>query len=498
MPSHHFKLPSQHRFEDDWGRDHAASIVSIDFSQPTISCLLALAMPQHSWSAAERQNPPPRRKSCATCIKAKRRCTLESPSCLRCSQRALECTYPTATGAVPRSRLRTAPPRAVAAQPVPASVPVPVPAALEPTFISSAWDAPSTVSRAEFHHAATGLDGSPLGPMEYGNTISGMAELDLRASVSGDSHSSTSLLPPVRGSLSDDRFSSAIQTRLQYAIGRMSSSVRQMVLEFQTPWCHPSLYSHSMPQSIQDTLASCALHIAKNPVNAHIINRIISQRAEELIASPMPSSAPEVLARAHSILFYQIIRLFDADPRTQAEAEATMYSIEQTAFLLMQFITFKEGTFEPLDYPSAGLSTPEAAPNETYDLEALPTPIQAFWETWAFQESARRTFLIIFFFLRTYHVLRGRDDKTTCDGKLNLCHSFTLSAHLWRARDCYDFSEAWHTKKHFVVKNGDFTETFTDAQGDDVDDFGKIFISTVLGIEEAKSWLAARGGHLSG
>ncbi|KAK3352690.1 hypothetical protein B0T25DRAFT_500981 [Lasiosphaeria hispida] len=447
-------------------------------------------MPQNSWSTAERQNPPPRRKSCAACIKAKRRCTLESPSCLRCSQRALECIYPPGTSS--RSRTR-APLRAAAPQPV--SVP-----ALDPhsTFITSAWPggAASTVPLAEFHHAAPGLDGSPLAPIEYGNTISSMAELDLRASVSGDTHSSTSLSPPVTSS--DDRLSFAIRTRLQYAIDKMSSSVRQMVLECQTPWCHPSVYNHSMPQAMQDTLSSCALHMAKNPVNAHIINHTISQRAEELIASPMPANPLDILARAHAVLLYQIIRLFDTDVRAQNAAEATMYSIEQTAFLLMQVISFEEGTFEPLGYPSVGVSTPKAAPNQIYDLETLPAPIQTFWETWVFQESARRTFLIIFFFLRTYHVLRGRSEKTSCDGKLNLCHSFTLSAHLWGAKDYNDFSEAWNMKKHFVVKNGDFTETLTDAQGDDVDDFGKIFISTVLGIEEAKRWLVARGGSLSG
>jgi len=42
--------------------------------------------------------PPLRRKSCAACIKAKRRCTLQQPRCGRCTQRNIRCRYP---GSVP-------------------------------------------------------------------------------------------------------------------------------------------------------------------------------------------------------------------------------------------------------------------------------------------------------------------------------------------------------------------------------------------------------------
>ncbi|POR34231.1 Uncharacterized protein TPAR_05558 [Tolypocladium paradoxum] len=47
-----------------------------------------------SLTARERANPPPRRKSCEACIKAKRRCDSAVPACLRCSQRRITCEYP--------------------------------------------------------------------------------------------------------------------------------------------------------------------------------------------------------------------------------------------------------------------------------------------------------------------------------------------------------------------------------------------------------------------
>lgn len=45
--------------------------------------------------------PPPRRKSCTACVKAKRRCDLLTPQCTRCFQKSLECVY---HGQVPRKK----------------------------------------------------------------------------------------------------------------------------------------------------------------------------------------------------------------------------------------------------------------------------------------------------------------------------------------------------------------------------------------------------------
>ena len=39
-------------------------------------------------------------------------------------------------------------------------------------------------------------------------------------------------------------------------------------------------------------------------------------------------------------------------------------------------------------------------------------------------------------------------------------------------------------------------ETIGDARGDDIDLFGKILITAMMGIDEAKGWLLIRGGSL--
>jgi hypothetical protein len=38
--------------------------------------------------------PPSRRKSCAECVKGKRKCGMELPRCRRCSKKDITCSYP--------------------------------------------------------------------------------------------------------------------------------------------------------------------------------------------------------------------------------------------------------------------------------------------------------------------------------------------------------------------------------------------------------------------
>jgi hypothetical protein len=91
------------------------------------------------------------------------------------------------------------------------------------------------------------------------------------------------------------------------------------------------------------------------------------------------------------------------------------------------------------------------------------------------QESARRTFLMIFFFVRTCHLIKGQvlfEEHGPCDGKLGLYHSFTLSSHLWTAKDPVDFSTAWRTKKHFVVKNAEYVASHCQPMRSKTANFG--------------------------
>jgi hypothetical protein len=170
-----------------------------------------------------------------------------------------------------------------------------------------------------------------------------------------------------------------------------------------------------------------------------VIRDCIESRVQELLSSPAPTAPLDVIAHAHALLIYQILRLLDTDARVRLSYDATMPQLEEAAYSLIPYITFHEF----------------AAPGQTsHAPDVLPLyPISAardFWGSWVFQESARRTLAIILFFLLTYRYVKG-EVRTQCRNNTYACRSVTLSAHLWQAGDPVDFALAWRNKRHFVV-----------------------------------------------
>lgn len=216
--------------------------------------------------------------------------------------------------------------------------------------------------------------------------------------------------------------------------------------------------------------------MAKNRVNAPIIFRSIEAKVQDLLASPLPLTARACLAHTQALILYQIIRLFDGDITARACAERSISDLETSAMALLAHVNFD------IENPAA--------------LPLFPlAPTKMFWHDWIFQESSRRTLLLTFYFLQAYRILSGQKGLH-CDGRLGLCHSWTFSAHLWGARSAVEFAEAWGGKRHFVVNSGRFEEVLDKVGADDVDVFGKIFLSSFLGIDETEGWFASKGGML--
>ncbi len=271
-----------------------------------------------------------------------------------------------------------------------------------------------------------------------------------------------------------------VATRLQYGVDKLKAAPEQMVLENQTPWSHPALYRDTMPRSMQDAHACCALYIAKNNVNAPVIFRSIEARLEELLAAPEPTTPIEHLAHTQALLLYHIMRLLDGDIVAHACAVETMPALDASVSALLRHIVF-ENPKDPI--------SPTALP--LYPLAAT----REFWDSWVFMESARRTILTVYLFLQLCRLLRGQR-SSRCDSTLSQCHSLTLSAHLWHAADAFDFAVAWREKDHFVANCNSLMRVLEEARGDDIETLGKMVMTSVMGIDEAKGWLATRGGTL--
>lgn len=206
---------------------------------------------------------------------------------------------------------------------------------------------------------------------------------------------------------------------------------------------------------------------------------LFDDRTRDLLSSSEPTTTREILARTHALILYQIMRLFDSDIRSQATAEALFKTLEASVLTLMRNIY---------------------VPGSTGSADLLPLsmdPIIEFWESWVLQESARRTVLLTYYFIQIYKLLQGKV-PVQCDGKLGIYedHAWYVSAHLWNAPSAFDFAVAWAERDHLIVHNLDFSSVLPNAQPDDLDIFGRMFLVTILGIDEARAWFHVRGAIL--
>lgn len=266
------------------------------------------------------------------------------------------------------------------------------------------------------------------------------------------------------------------QARVAYSIELFKSVPRMVIEQSFTPWTHPMLYDEYMPRSLQDALASCALYNAKNDTNAEFVIRFIMSRAEELVAATaLPTTPIEILARTQALILYQIMLLFGGDVRLYAQAEALLPHLEEIGTLLLPI-----------------------AAEETDPVGEIPlypsTAARSAWRSYIIRESARRTFLSEVQITVMCALYSGQ--LKSCSHNLLLNNRVTLSAHLWKAANAFDFAIAWNEKNHFVIQELDFTDVLKNAQPDDLDAFGNMVLIGIKGIDDMRGWYHARGGTL--
>ena len=166
------------------------------------------------------------------------------------------------------------------------------------------------------------------------------------------------------------------------------------------------------------------------------------------------------------------MRLLDGSIRAAAESWSTLESL---ALSLSSYVYFPDSS----------------VPTNILSLTA--DSVSEFWDSWVFQESARRTMLFASYFTQIHRILQ-HDKNIYCS--MGPFHSWYLSAHLWNAQNAFDFALAWTEKDHFVLQNYDFTRVLQDADANDFDLFGKMLLVGLVGIDEAKAWFFSRGGIL--
>jgi hypothetical protein len=441
--------------------------VKHQLTSPSSSISNASTMPPDRSRSA---NPQGRQKSCSECAKAKRKCGLEQPHCARCARQHLSCVYP------PQPRVQAAVPQTATPQAESPDLHTVFEAAefaIEMSAMGSAdlafdFDIPamptgSTVDMLEFDFSA---GASSLGALA--NMIDNSPNLEDQMAIQRN-------YTNVRKPFSAGHLSPFARDRVGYSIEQYKLAPRMMVEQNCTPWSHPMLYDEHMPRSIQDAHAACALSITKNGTNAEHVARYITSRAEELVTSNLPTTHIDLLARAQALILYQTMLVFGGDICLYAQAEALLPYLEDMGTVLLPLAAELNDTESQLPlYPSAAA--------------------RSAWKSYIFRESARRTALSIFHITVMCTLLSGQ--LKSCAHHIAMNNRVTLSAHLWQAKNAFDFAVAWKEKNHFVIKELDFSDVLKNARPDDLDVWSNMMLVGLQGIDDMRGWYHTRGGIL--
>lgn len=203
-----------------------------------------------SVTATERANPPPRRKSCAACTRAKRRCDLATPSCQRCVGRGLACHYPQRRGPPsPRDSL------SLSATPelAPAVPDFSIDALMDDFWANEACAVdplplPEFAPAAEMPHGGSDASAGPVPPVPLNNDGIVIIKDDRRLVHLEHGHPDAFCTVDEIGCIPQ-----FLSERLDYIFEYLPSTPKELVDTLGTPWCHPAAFKDVTPAVFDGT-----------------------------------------------------------------------------------------------------------------------------------------------------------------------------------------------------------------------------------------------------
>jgi hypothetical protein len=228
--------------------------------------------------------PPPRRKSCDHCIRAKRRCDLNSP-CSRCSEKGLDCSYKS-IGSTKRAQH------------------------------TAAVQVTTTPPRVEIDRDTTGT--------------SSAGSSDVASDAGVTSHSgSIQVAPPVWNTSIDGPdtlqplHTISFPERLNYVNAHLKNFSEVFLETGSLHFLHIKLYDGELPQAITQAFSVCAVLHSRNAANYGLANSAVGAIALQIVrgAPKDGASMRDKVAIIQALIILQTARIFDGDIRQRALAD---------------------------------------------------------------------------------------------------------------------------------------------------------------------------------
>ncbi|PKK52034.1 hypothetical protein CI102_2180 [Trichoderma harzianum] len=398
-------------------------------------------------------------RACKSCAKSKRKCDKQMLFCQRCKDAGIDCVYP--------------PPR-------------------QSSYV--------LLNDCHLSNEAAGLPKSSAGIREIGdvNTATQSSAVDLSVDLSIHSHQRFSAHSPSDWFLSPETwkiepypihinpnmnlFSSSMLKRYVSVIQHW---LKSWVMSGSNPFIHPQLYRTRFPTCVQVAYTTLSAYINRTETNSEIILRIIESQANELVSNTdisvndvLESLDPlEHLARAHALMVYQIICLFDGDIRSRhlAEGRANILVrwVTQMVECASSSLYLLSLTLDPLDLVET--TSPVNPSSVTGGTEHL-------WHTWILAESIRRTWLTATGLQALYLTLQ--QGWAFCPGGM----MFTTRRGVWEAKTAFAWERLCLETDIGFIQRFETEKLFTEASPLEIDEFGKMILESTYGTERMERW----------
>ncbi|KAH7344290.1 hypothetical protein BKA66DRAFT_478959 [Pyrenochaeta sp. MPI-SDFR-AT-0127] len=403
-----------------------------------------------------------RQKSCTPCVRSKRKCGQEIPSCRRCIVRGIDCEY------VGRSLNRLQ--RSARRNQVEEDAIVEPSAELYAEGTPGNWQLQQTCSAQPMTLLSPTTDDAffnfPSHPFNLNLPNIPDEEL-LRSGVIDDIVAQQNL-----GGIVPLPSDAILQPRVEFAAKRLATIPRTFAEQGHTTFIHRVLFQDKASPALQDALSACALYCMKSEQNQTLVLRNVEHKTRKLIdcTNPLHASTTDLLAATQALLLYQIIRLFDGDIRLRAQAE-----VDQSVLLVwVGYIRERNSAAMP---SLLGLT----------DLQLVPKNSNANWHQWLVKESIRRTAITAIMLDGTYSFLKVGHD-TVPDYRL----SFSAQTALWNTQSEVGWRRAYAEKEHLEIIVTRWDEVIAKAKPDDMEELGVLVMAMLWGIEATEDWLGQR------
>jgi hypothetical protein len=359
---------------------------------------------------------PSYRRACQACVKAKRKCDLQSPRCSRCTSRDIQCAYRGHGTDIFTT----------------------------PQMPSSLIIHPQTHQTLPSTDSADSRTAIPF--LEHLDTISFRrpSAFTARQFTEIDDFQTFLQTLPLGSPLAADTNSVVVmrsRDTINHLIHTIKSYPAQFLQQFRTPFIHPRCYQDFLPRPIEDAFLLCSAYSTRTPANTDPVFRIFEHRVKDLIQTYQPSvTFSESLAYVQSLILIQIIQLFDGDIRLRATAE-------EHETTLIYWTAVLQGQIDDQMLVSS------IPPNEA----------------WYISESARRTIIMSVMLRAIYDMVKTGFSEIP--GTMEHL-SFTLESALWdnnstieqrlndglQTRDLISYSELANSRTSEVVRSLPFEQ----------------------------------------